>query len=99
MRRNGITYFETMFHCSLPQFFRIITVVRELPDQEIIKIMSSLVPAPDSASARTGPLTSYMDLENSGRNCRALFAFALLNGIRRVENVRFSFVGRTFSST
>ena len=93
---NGITYFETMFHCSLPQFFRIITVVRELPDQEIIKIMSSLVPAPDSASARTGPLTSYMDLENSGRNCRALFAFALLNGIRRVENVRFSFVGRTF---
>ena len=93
---NGITYFETMFHCSLPQFFRIITVVRELPDQEIIKIMSSLVPAPDSASARTGPLTSYMDLENSGRNCRALFAFALLNGIRRVEHVRFSFIGRTF---
>ena len=93
---NGITYFETMFHCSLPQFFRIITVVRELPDQEIIKIMSSLVPAPDSASARTGPLTSYMDLENSGRNCRALFALALLNGIRRIEHVRFSFVGRTF---
>jgi hypothetical protein len=57
---------------------------------------SSLVPATNSASTHTGPLTSYMDLENSGRNCRALFAFALLNGIRRVENVRFSFVGRTF---
>lgn len=93
---NGITYFETMFRCSLPHFFRITTVVRGLPDQEIIRIMSTLTPAPDSVSARAPPLTTYMDLANSGQNCRALFILALLSGIRRVENVRFSFVGRTF---
>lgn len=93
---NGITYFETMFRCSLPHFFRITTVVRGLPDQEIIRIMSTLTPVPDSVSARAPPLTTYMDLANSGQNCRALFVLALLSGIRRVENVRFSFVGRTF---
>ena len=93
---NGVTYFETMFRCSLPQFFRIVTTVRELSDQEIISIMSTLVPVPDSASAAVAPLTNYMDLANSGQNCRAFFVFALLNGIRQVEHVRFSFVGRTF---
>jgi hypothetical protein len=91
---NGITHFETMFRCSLPQFFRITTVVRGLSDQEIIRIMSTLTPVRDSVSAR--PLTTYMDLANSGQNCRALFVLALLSGIRQVENVRFSFVGRTF---
>ena len=93
---RGLVYFETMFHCSLQEFFRITTVIRELPDQEIIRIMSTLTPAPNSASAGAAPLTTYMDLEHSGQNCRAFFVLALLNGIRRVENVRFSFIGRTF---
>ena len=37
-----------------------------------------------------------MDLANSGQNCRAFFVLALLSGIRQAENVRFSFIGRTF---
>jgi len=93
---GGIRYFEMMFCCSLPQFFRITNVVRELPDEEIIRIMSSLVPVRTSDSARAPPLTQYMDLANSGQNCRAFFVLALLSGIRNVDNVRFSFIGRTF---
>ena len=58
--------------------------------------MSTLVPAPDSASSYVFPLPQYMDLENSRQNCRAFFVLALLNGLRQVENVQFAFIGRTF---
>ena len=93
---NGVSCFERMFRCSLSDFFRITTVVRKLSDQDIIRIMSTLVPAPDSASSYVFPLPQYMDLENSRQNCRAFFVLALLNGLRQVENVQFAFIGRTF---
>jgi hypothetical protein len=92
---TGHACFAFMFHCSLKQFFRITTVVRELPDQAILQIMSSLVPVSDSAS-RAPPLINYMNLQGSGQRIRALFVLALLNGLCRREHLRFAFTGRTF---
>jgi hypothetical protein len=92
---NGHSCFAFMFRCSLKQFFRITTVVRDLSDQAILQIMSSFNHA-SRASADAAPLTEYMNLKGSGQRIRAFFVLALLNGLRRVEHVRFAFIGRTF---
>ena len=93
---NGHQCFAFMFRCSLKQFFRITSVIRKLPDEKILELMGSLSPVSDSASAGAPPIINYMNLQGSGHFLRALFVIALLNGLCRVENVRFSFVGRTF---
>ena len=91
---NGNQCFAFMFRCSLKQFFRITSVVSTLPDETLLTLMGLRVS--DSASAGAPPIINYMNLQGSGHFLRALFVIALLNGLCRVENVRFSFVGRTF---
>ena len=91
---NGHSCFAFIFRCSLKQFFRITTVVRDLSDQAILQIISSFTP--DSAFRASAHLTDYMNLQGSGQRVRAFFVLALLNGLRQVEHVRFAFIGRTF---
>jgi len=87
---NGVACFTFMFRCTLKQFFRISNFVRKTSDQEIIKMLSTLTPAPGAP-----PLTEYMKLD-SGQTSRSLLGLALLNGLCRHEHVRIVFIGRTF---
>ena len=93
---NGAACFAFMFRCTLKQFFRISNFVNKTSDQDIIKMLSTLTPAPHSAASAARPLTEYMKLQGSGQTSRALFGFALLNGLCRREHVRIAFIGRTF---
>ena len=93
---NGAACFAFMFRCTLKQFFRISNFVNKTSDQDIIKMLSTLTPAPHSVASAARPLTEYMKLQGSGQTSRALFGFALLNGLCRREHVRIAFIGRTF---
>jgi hypothetical protein len=93
---NGAAYFEFMFRCTLKQFFRFSNFVKKTSDQDIIKMLSTLTPSPHSAASAAPPLTDYMNLQGRGQTSRALFGFALLNGLCRHEHVRIAFIGRTF---
>ena len=93
---NGAAYFEFMFRCTLKKFFRFSNFVKKTSDQDIIKMLSTLTPSPHSAASAAPPLTDYINLQGRGQTSRALFGFALLNGLCRHENVRIAFIGRTF---